>query len=814
MSQPDPIWHLRMAWRDSRGSRKLLLLYVLTIVFGIGAVVAIQSLRSNLLALVERESRSLLGADLVVQSRRPLSESAQVSLALLGGSQSREVRLRSMAYFPGPDQSHYVDVRTISGDYPYYGQMDVEPPTAWPLAATGSLALVEQALLQQMGLGPGDTLNLGSHTFTIAGSLLKVAGESDITGAFAARIYISSEDLLTTGLVQPGSMIRYRTYFQFTPSDTAWTGQVASLKTGLFAREGIRAETVADRQASIRDLLDNLLGFLNLIGLVALFLGGMGIAGAVRVYMGSKLGTIALLRCLGCSARSAFAIFLLQLAAAGFLGALAGVVAGVAIQFSLPALLEGFLPFAIEVSLDARTLQASLLFGWLVALLFSLWPLLAIRSITPLQGLRTAALEDRAVQRDRWQPVLLALSILVLTGWIVRQATHWQLGLGYAAGIWAILASLIALSAGLRWILKRFAGAHWPYTLRIALGNLHRPGNRTTLLMVTLGVGSLLLHLLLAVRLSLVERLDVRQVDDAPNLILLDVQPDQLNSATSLLTRLGYPPQAPLPIVTMRVHALRGKTLDEWRRTPDAGIEDWVYTWEFRNTQRGTLLENATLAAGTFTPSYRGEEPIPISVTQNLVEDMKIKLGDTIAWNVQGLLMHTVVGSIREVTWKAGRQNFNVVFPLGSLDDAPTVYALPIQVRDSTQILAVQTTLSRAFPNITLIDLSQVLETLDNILRRIGFVIQFMSLFTIATGLITLAASIAASRYQRRREQILFRILGADRRFLTYVPLIEYGLIGLLGSAAGWILAALLSSLLMPLVFSLPAQIPPVSSLG
>ena len=119
MSQPDPIWHLRMAWRDSRGSRKLLLLYVLTIVFGIGAVVAIQSLRSNLLALVERESRSLLGADLVVQSRRPLSESAQVSLALLGGSQSREVRLRSMAYFPGPDKSHYVDVRTISGDYPY-----------------------------------------------------------------------------------------------------------------------------------------------------------------------------------------------------------------------------------------------------------------------------------------------------------------------------------------------------------------------------------------------------------------------------------------------------------------------------------------------------------------------------------------------------------------------------------------------------------------------------------------------------------------------------------------------------------------------
>ncbi|MFI5356670.1 MAG: ABC transporter permease, partial [Opitutales bacterium] len=292
----------KMAWRDSRASRRRLALFSLCIVLGVAALVAVGSFSANLRQAVANQAKALLGADLEVASRQPLSPAAQAWLTGLGGEQAHEVGFASMMVFPaGRGATRLVQVRAIEGHFPFYGEFVTTPADApAKLAAGGPGVILEQTLLSQYNVKPGDTVRLGRTNLTVLGAVKQMPGESVAVSQFAPRAYIPLARLPAMGLTGPGSLLRYRVLLKL-PA-TADPDAIAQAMKAKFPAERLSTDTVAERQRQLGRTLDNVNAFLSLVGFVALFLGAIGVASAIHVYVRQKLATVAVLRCLGASA--------------------------------------------------------------------------------------------------------------------------------------------------------------------------------------------------------------------------------------------------------------------------------------------------------------------------------------------------------------------------------------------------------------------------------------------------------------------------------------------------------------------------------
>ena len=390
-----------MAWRDTRTSRRKLALYSCSIVLGIAALAAIGSLGTNLEEAIEEQTKALLGADLVLQSQEAFSPEAERLFQTLGGEQSREVWLATMVYFPRTENTRLVQVHALSGGFPFYGKLETEPAdagTTFRQAAGGLLA--EENLLTQFEARVGDPVRIGKLTTTISGRLEKVPGETVGLSAMAPRIYIAMEDLPQTGLLQPGSLAHFANYFKFGPETN-----VAALVERIWPqleKLRLRHDTVAERKRDLGRSMENLYHFLNLVGFIALLLGGVGIASAMHVHITQKLGQVAVLRCLGSSVAQTFAIYLAQGMALGLFGAVVGGGLGWAIQSTLPKVMADFIPFTFQFHTAWLAIARAMVIGFGICLLFCLWPLLPVRKVSPLAALRLSFEAPNAV-RDPWR---------------------------------------------------------------------------------------------------------------------------------------------------------------------------------------------------------------------------------------------------------------------------------------------------------------------------------------------------------------------------------------------------------------------------
>ncbi|MFQ5745094.1 MAG: ABC transporter permease, partial [Acidobacteriota bacterium] len=353
-------WVWAMAWRDSRGSRRRLLLYVSSIAAGVSALVAIGSFQANLKRAIEEEAKTLLGADLSISSRAPFSPEAEKLLSSLGGQQSRQVQFSSMAAFPNGG-SRLVSVRAMAGEFPYYGEFETLPEAAAHSFRGGANALVEENLLLQFDAEVGDQIKLGTMSFRIGGRLQKVTGELPAAALISPRVYIPLRYLDQTGLIQPGSRALYTAYFKL-EKGTDVGALVEELRPDL-QRQRLRYDTIERRQSRFAETLSNLSEFLLLVGFVALILGCIGVASSIHLYVVQKVSTVAVLRCLGAGSRQALCIFLVQTLAMGLVGAVLGAAAGVGIQALLPEVLGGFLPAEIPFFISWKAIAEGVVAG-------------------------------------------------------------------------------------------------------------------------------------------------------------------------------------------------------------------------------------------------------------------------------------------------------------------------------------------------------------------------------------------------------------------------------------------------------------------
>ena len=397
--------------REGRSSWRRIGLYMSAITLGVGALVAINSFRGNIVQAIQRESRTLLGADLEIHSRPPFPAPVQLvldSVAESGAPMSYVTSLPSMARSPRTELSRLVQVRALEGLFPYYGEITTDPVEAWGRLQDETVAVVDVGVTIQLDIDIGDSLQLGEATFEIAGIITSSPGEVSFQSAIGPRVYIPARHLEATGLVQFGSLVRYQAYLKIEDSPTLQA--FINRHNQFFRDHNVGYDTVAERVEDLTEAMSNMTRFLGLVGLTALLLGGVGVASAISVFIKDKLETVAVLRCLGATQATVFAAYLFQAIALGLAGATAGVLLGLGVQSTLPRVLGDFLPLDVSMSVDWLSVIVGLTIGVWVSGMFALLPLITVRDIPPLRALR------RDVEHVSPPPPIAQVAYLCLGG--------------------------------------------------------------------------------------------------------------------------------------------------------------------------------------------------------------------------------------------------------------------------------------------------------------------------------------------------------------------------------------------------------------
>ncbi|HAA14858.1 MAG TPA: ABC transporter permease [Cytophagales bacterium] len=791
-----------MAWRDARRNFGRLLLFLSSIVLGVAALVAISSFGDNLRQDIQEQSKNLLGADLRITTSQKVTDSVHSWYDTLGVARAWESNFASMVYFPKTEDTRLVQIRALEGDFPFYGKMETDPPNVSQLLKSSQVAIVDRALMEQFGAKVGDSIRVGTLGFRVIGMLDKVPGANEVVSMVAAPVYIPRRYLAETGLMRLGSQVRTNLYFKLPDQINADT--LKDVLYDEYSEQGWGFETVTDRQNSLGNTFSGLTRFLNLVAFVALLLGCIGVASSVHIYIKEKINSVAILRTMGAQARHGVWIFLVQIAVVGMVGSLMGVLLGMAVQFYLPEVLAPFLPFEVTIRFSDYSIAQGILTGLAMAILFALFPLLSVRKVAPLRVLR-AGMEGEKSPRD-WAQLWVAVGVLLFVWgfayWQIREWLESLLFTAFMLGGFLILAGAARL---LMWSVRKFFPHGWRFTLRQGLANLYRPQNQTTILLASIGLGTTLIATLTLTQNMLLDEVAINSGENQANMVLFDIQPTQIEDVREIMGNHAVTPMEEMPVVAVRFHRIKGLTVDTLLQDTTIQFSRQRLIREQRVSYREDLIEGEEIIAGAWTGNReRKQDSVFVSLDQEYAERLHLQLGDELIFNVQGIKLKTYVGSLREIDWDGMRTNFSIVFPAGVLEKAPQFFISMVRTESPEQTAAFRKSMVQFFPTVSIIDLGTILKTLDEVLSQITFVVQFMAMFSILTGVLVLIGSVSISKYQQIRESVLLRTIGGSRKQIVQITLLEYFFLGSLSSISGILLALIASGLLARYSFEIP----------
>lgn len=798
-------WLLKMAWRDGRSSFSRLLLFMASIVLGIAAVVSIQLFSDNLRDNIKVQSKALMGADYIIDSRQKPTEKVQAILDSLQPDAS-EVTFVSMAAFPKNDGTKLVRVRAMQGGFPFYGEISSEPANASDEYQRSGGAIVDATLMLQFDIKVGDSIKLGKVKFPILGKLKSIPGSTAISSSVAPTVLIPYSYVEQTELLQLGSRKEYQYFFKDPTADLDLLDRELD---PILDDENADLDTHTSTSRRLGRRYDNIGRFLNLVAFIALLLGCVGIASSVHIYIREKLKNVAVLKCLGASRKQTFIIYLLQIIGIGALGGMIGSTIGVLLQYAFPYILQDFLPFDVAISISIQPIILGCSLGILMSVLFALLPLLGTWYVSPLEVLRES--EDNVTKPRRARVLfffIIVFFIFLFSFWMLKSV---QNGLVFTIGILLTFAIVSGIANTFIKLIKKYFPSSWGYTQRQSLLNLFRPNNQTLVLVLSIGLGTFLISTLYFTKDILLGKTSIETSEQDANIILLDVQAKQESGVLKTFASNDMDVIDNIPIVTMRIQQIHGKPVNEVRKDTAIQIRRWILYQEFRVTYRDQLSDTEELIDGTWTPKAELGKPIPISISDNIARDADLNVGDPVIFNVQGVLMETYIGSIRKVDWGSLQVNFSILFPSGILENAPQFNVMTAYAESEEQSANIQRALVKDFPNISILDIRQVFTIVEDILSKITWIINFMAFFSIITGLIVLMGSVRNTKFQRIKESVLLRTLGAKSKQILKIVALEYIYLGFLGSFTGILLSLLSSQLLATFLFEetfVPSLIP------
>jgi putative ABC transport system permease protein len=615
-----------------------------------------------------------------------------------------------------------------------------------------------------------------------------------------------------TALIQKESLSRHRYYFQIL--DDRQRDQVLSRLAPEAAKHDWRVTTVQERERSLGNRVSNAAQFLQWASLIALLLGGIGVASIVFTYARDKRPIAATLRCLGAPAGHTLGIYAAQSAAMGAIGTLIGTALGVGLQAGFPYLVGSAVAIDVPFFLSWRSILSGAVMGFGVTLLFAILPLLGLRSVPPIEALRVTggshpAWKDRLV----WLAVTLLLALIFVYG---RSVSRNLLTAAMIPTLLVVAFALIALvTRALLLSVRRFTPITWPYAWRHGLANLFRPQNQTYVLVPALGLGAALIFFVSFLNTSLLRHIAVSTGDDEPSLALVDIQNHQRDPLRELLARSHTPIIEETPFIAMRIETINDRPIEDLVTDTTRKRAEWALRHEYKSSYRNRLGPSEQIVRGQWPPgAFDSAGAIPISMEEGVAKDIGVGLSDKLTFNVQGMMLSTVISALRKVDWFQLRPNFFVIFPNGVLEEAPQFFVMLVRPGSVAASADLQRRVRAAFPNVSAVDLHQVLDTLKNYFGKISLALQAMSLFVMVTGLLILAAALISTRHERVKDAALLRIIGASRRDIQRIHLIEYALIGAFAGLMGIVVGAGSAWLATHFLFDIGFYSSPVMVLG
>ncbi len=777
----------RLARRELRGGLHGFGVFLGCLFLGVFAISAIGSFTAAAQKGLLADAGALLGGDLEVRlTHRPLSPEQEEFLRQQG-TVSAVLELRSMARSLKDDQRALVELKAVDAAYPLYGQILSSPsqPLAQALESRdGDFgALAEVALLQRMQLQVGDQLQIGDATFTLRGVLSREPDRSVSAFSLGPRLLVSQAGLAASGLLQPGSLVSYAYRIRLPQRDDTETLR-QQLQTR-YPEAGWRLRSWREAAPRVRYFLDRMNLNLTLVGLCALLVGGLGVAGAVRGYLAGKVLHIATLKCLGASGAVIFLAYLLQVLLLGALGSGLGLAGGAALPWLLVWLFGEQLPVPLAPGLFPEVLIGAALFGLLTALVFSLKPLGSARRVSPAVLFRGYSLSG-SEHPGRWVQLAIASAAFTLASLAVVTASDRRLALWFIAGVLVCFGLFQLLARVVIGVAARLPRPSRP-ALRLGLGNIHRRGAPAASAIFSLGLGLTALVVITQVQSNLRALVDDTLPRQAPAYFILDLQPDQIAAFDTLVKTLPEIERSErYPTLRGRITAIAGVPVEQAQIAPEV---QWAVRGDRFLSYAAELPAGSSLTAGHWWPADYHGEPL-VSLTADLAKGFGVGIDDTISVNVLGREITARIAALREVDWSTLELNFALLFAPGLLEAAPQTHLAAIHVPPEGETTVFRA-VTQAFPNVSVIGTREVLSNVTQTLERIGAAFTAMAALVLLSGLLVLAGAVSADQHRRIHDAVIFKVCGATRRDILAAFAVEFLLLAL---CAG-LLAALVGSL-------------------
>ncbi len=785
---------LRIAWRELRASRARFLFVVLAVAIGVASLTGVRGFSRTFRSMLLREARTLMAGDLTARIfglPTPDQEAALRDLDARGVRRTWITETVTMASSAASPDPLLISVKAVDPSvYPFYGAVKLDPPLPLREALDPRSVVVSDDLLVRLKARAGETLRIGGQDFRIAAM---VAAEPDrMTGSLnvGPRVMISRQGLDRTGLIGVGSRASERYLFRLPAGGPGVEDVRLALKAAF------PEATIADYREThpiITRGLDRATTFLSLIALIALVIGSMGVATAMHAHLQEKLDSIAVMKCLGARSAQVIRIYTTQTLILGLAGGILGALLGVLVASAFPGLIAKYFTIDATAAWDPWPAAQGVAVACVVTLLFTLPPLLAIRNIRPALVLRrdVAPAAPRRTPRAGilWLLPAMALIAATLTEGGIRDAL--RTGAIFTAGL-AIGVGLLTLTAKAFLRLLRLAPKNLPGAVRHGIANLNRPGSQSQAAVVALGVGVMFTLTVFLVQQALVRQIRGSAPPGAPNVFLLDIPGPQRDAVAKLAQ--AQPGVTGAPDVAFAVNA-RITAIDG---APVEQLNLREFGRRFLRTRSVTEMaakppETDILSGAWWDPAA----PTPqVCVTEEAARILKLRPGSTVDWDIWKRPVRTRVACIQRTESLRLSARFEFLFSPGPLQGLPAVYYGSLRVRPDG-VAGLQRVLYQQFPTVTVVNVADVMQIVEDVVRRIATVIRFISAFTMLAGAVMLASSIAGTRFRRMREVVILKTLGATRRRIAWIFSVEFLALGAVAGVMGSLLASAFAALVL-----------------
>jgi putative ABC transport system permease protein len=780
---------LRMAVRETRASWRRLLFFFVSIAVGVAAIVALRSVIQSVRDVFGSEARGLLAADVLIATNREWPADARTTVdrrLAEAGSTERTETIETPTMVRPVDRSKaiakMVELRAVQSGYPLYGSVVLQGADTYAYSLLQHHGtLVRPELLTGLGVQVGDQITIGQTAFTIRGVIASEPGRRVGGFSLGPRVMIDYADLPSTGLLSFGSRADRRLHAKV-PDDRI-DDLVRTLRDD-FKDDFINTRSYRSTEDQIGRDFDRAENYLSLVGLIIVILGGIAVSSVTRVFILQKIRSIAVLKCVGARSVQIIAVYILQVMTLGLAGSLLGVAIAQAVIAAIPLALGGSTSLLAQAHYGVSWSAAAqgIGIGVLVSLLFSVVPLLQVRFIKPSLLLRDESVRRRADWLAIAAIVVVSGALVALTAW---QAASLRVGLVVCAGFAGLAVVLHFAGRGLVALLAPLANSR-SFPLRHAVLHLSRPGNQTRVILLAVGLGAFFIVGVRSLQASLLSEFSVQVDANAPDMFLLDVQKPQVEGVRAFLgdKSHGAVDFQLIPVMRARVVGVAGRetTLESADDVRRSGMS---IGREFTITYRDHLEGNERVVEGAFwnAPSTEPE----VSVEREIATRARLHVGDTIRFDILGRTIAPKITSIRDVEWRESRNGgFVFVFRPGVLDQAPQTYVAPMKgPATPAERARFQHDLVERFPNVSVIDFHEILETIRDVMGKVTLAISVVGGLVLFSGALILIGAVAMTKFQRVYEAAVFKTLGANTRTIARMLLLEYGVLGSLAGAIG-----------------------------